>query len=116
MIEGTLIGTAFLISTSFWIGASLFFYALTYFLDIKLDLVEILSRVGYSLFSYCIILLSFVFHFPHFTSFFGKHLFMFLFGGLSSFNLSRFFCSRTSKRFFFFFLQFILIFFFFIFF
>eukprot|EP01091_Cochliopodium_minus_P005471 TRINITY_DN15389_c0_g1_i1.p1 TRINITY_DN15389_c0_g1~~TRINITY_DN15389_c0_g1_i1.p1 ORF type:complete len:337 (+),score=86.69 TRINITY_DN15389_c0_g1_i1:62-1012(+) len=100
VIEGTLIGSSFLISSSFWIGSSLFFYSLTYFFSINLGLAEILSKVGYSLFSYCIILLSFVFHFPSFSSFVGKHIFLFIFGGLSSFTLSKYFASKSTRQYF----------------
>ncbi|EDV29561.1 uncharacterized protein TRIADDRAFT_8856, partial [Trichoplax adhaerens] len=56
--EGTLFGTAFGISFSYWFGASIFYYAIAFLCSTKISFIEMLSLTGYALFGTCLCLLS----------------------------------------------------------
>ena len=95
--EGTLIGTAFFTSSSYWIGTSLFYYTFAYLFSANVSVVEVFSKVGYSFFGFSLTLLSLLFHLPHLI---GSYLFFFSFGFLSSLRLTSFLAGRTGKKYF----------------
>ena len=93
--EGTIIGSAFVTSSSYWLGTSFFYFILTYLFSSKVSFFELLNKVGYSLFGFCLTLLSFIMHLPHLV---GSYLVFFLFGLLSSIKLCLFFGERSGKK------------------
>jgi len=92
--DGTLMGTAFGLCFTYWFGASGLLLGLAYFCNIQLRLLQILSLLGYAMFSHCLVLLlSTVIHTHH------SHLFFYflwlVFGGLSALRLVAVFVGRT---------------------
>lgn len=55
--DGTLIGSAFFVCFSYWIGSSVFFSSFSYVFNSTITLFNYLDIIGYSLFSHCIVLL-----------------------------------------------------------
>ena len=92
--DGTLMGTAFGLCFTYWFGASGLLFGLAYFCNIQLRLLQILSLLGYAMFSHCVVLfLSTVIHTHHTHLFF--YLVWFVFGGLSALRLVGVFVART---------------------
>lgn len=55
--DGTLIGSAFFVCFTYWIGTSFFFSSTSYITSSSLTLFNYLDLIGYSLFSHCLVLL-----------------------------------------------------------
>eukprot|EP00043_Microstomoeca_roanoka_P002689 m.39786 g.39786 ORF g.39786 m.39786 type:complete len:271 (+) comp11654_c0_seq1:285-1097(+) len=56
--EGTLIGTSFAVSFGYWISLAGIMYAFGFIFNTNVTVIELLAVTGYSLFSYCVVLLS----------------------------------------------------------
>ncbi|XP_064601118.1 protein YIPF3-like [Liolophura sinensis] len=95
--EGTLMGTAFGVCFTYWLGASTFIWFLCYVCNTHMAFVQILSMVGYALFGHCLVLfLGTIIHTSH------DHLFFYILwaivGGLSSLRMASLVISRTSGQ------------------
>lgn len=55
--DGTLIGTAFFLTFSYWLGTAGLLSSASFVCNSSLGLVNYLSLIGYSLFSHCVVLL-----------------------------------------------------------
>eukprot|EP01147_Barroeca_monosierra_P004709 gene4709-6816_t len=56
--EGTLIGTSFAVSFGYWVTLTGIMYAFGFVFNTNVTILELLTVTGYSLFSYCIVLLT----------------------------------------------------------
>ncbi|XP_052064299.1 protein YIPF3-like isoform X1 [Mytilus californianus] len=95
--EGTLMGTAFGVCFTYWIGGAVFVWVLSYISNVHIALLQIMSMMGYGLFGPCIVLfLSTIIHTSH------DHLFFYsmwaIFGGLSSLRMISIILSRTQGK------------------
>ncbi|XP_031434967.1 protein YIPF3 [Clupea harengus] len=89
--EGTLMGTAIGTCFGYWLGVSAFIYFLAYLCNAQITMLQMLSLLGYGLFSHCVVL--FVTYNVHFHSLF--YLLWLLFGGLSTLRMVAVLISRT---------------------
>ncbi|KAL3841565.1 hypothetical protein ACJMK2_019688 [Sinanodonta woodiana] len=92
--EGTLMGTAFGVCFTYWIGASSFVWFLCYVCNCHMTMLQILSMMGYGLFGHCIVIfLGTIIHTSH------DHLFFYIlwtvFGGISTLRMVCIVISRT---------------------
>lgn len=92
--EGTLIGTAFGTCFGYWIGCGTLTWLVAYVSNTHITYFQIISMMGYSLTSHCIVvLLSTVIHTSH------DHMFFYVlwgvFGGLSTLRMLSILVSRT---------------------
>lgn len=55
--DGTLIGSAFFVCFSYWIGSSFLYSSFSYVFNSSITLFNYLDIIGYSLFSHCVVLL-----------------------------------------------------------
>eukprot|EP00055_Hartaetosiga_balthica_P011085 m.49376 g.49376 ORF g.49376 m.49376 type:complete len:250 (+) comp7447_c2_seq1:89-838(+) len=88
--EGTVIGTSFAVSFGFWFTLSGILYAFGFVFNTAVSVMELLAVTGYSLFSYCLVLLT--------THFVGHGTFYFawlVLGTLGALNLGLVLRSRT---------------------
>lgn len=92
--EGTLIGTAFGTCFGYWIGCGTIVWLVAYVCNTHLAFLQLLSMLGYSLSSHCIVvLLSTLIHTAHDHMFF--YLLWGIFGGLSTLRMASILFSRT---------------------
>jgi hypothetical protein len=87
-------GTAFGLCFTYWFGSSGLLFGMAYFFNTQLRLLQILSLLGYAMFSHCVVLfLSTVIHTYH------SHLFFYaiwiVFAGLAALRLVAIFMART---------------------
>ncbi|WAR02962.1 YIPF3-like protein [Mya arenaria] len=92
--EGTLMGTAFGVCFTYWLGASGLIWVLSYVCNTHLALIQILSMMGYGLGSHCLVIfLGTIIHTSH------DHLFFYslwaVLGGLSTLRMVSIILSRT---------------------
>ncbi|XP_053384281.1 protein YIPF3-like isoform X3 [Mercenaria mercenaria] len=92
--EGTLMGTAFGVCFTYWLGASGLVWVLTYVCNTHLTLIQILSMMGYGLGSHCVVIfLGTMIHTSH------DHLFFYalwaIVCGLSTLRMVSIILSRT---------------------
>ena len=92
--EGTLIGTAFGTCFGYWIGCGTIVWLVAYVCNTHLAFLQLLSMLGYSLTSHCVVvLLSTLIHTAHDHMFF--YLLWGIFGGLSTLRMASILISRT---------------------
>jgi len=92
--EGTLMGTAFGMCFTYWIGTSSFVWFVAYVCNINLAILQVLSMIGYALFGHCIVLfLGTVIHTSHDHVFF--YLLWAVLGGLSTARMATIVMYRT---------------------
>ncbi|XP_063046972.1 protein YIPF3 [Engraulis encrasicolus] len=89
--EGTLMGTAIGTCFGYWLGVSSFIYFLAYLCNAQITMLQMLSLLGYGLFSHCVVL--FVTYSVHFHSLF--YLLWLVIGGLSTLRMVAVLISRT---------------------
>jgi len=94
--EGTLMGTAIGVCFGYWVGASGFYYFLSYLCNSHITLLQIFSLVGYALFSHCICI--FFATLTHGASHGIFFLALITLGGLSSLKIFAVFVSRTWSK------------------
>lgn len=92
--EGTLMGTAFGVCFTYWLGASGLVWVLGYVCNTHLTLIQILSLLGYGMAGHCVVIfLGTIIHTSH------DHLFFYLLwavlGGLSTLRMVSVVISRT---------------------
>ncbi|XP_067951462.1 protein YIPF3-like [Watersipora subatra] len=92
--EGTLIGTAFGTCFGYWIGCGTLAWLVSYVCNTHITYLQIISMIGYSLASHCIVVfLSTIIHTSH------DHMFFYtlwgVFGGLSTLRMVSILLSRT---------------------
>ncbi|KAK3103022.1 hypothetical protein FSP39_015818 [Pinctada imbricata] len=92
--EGTLMGTAFGVCFTYWLGAAGLMWFLCFVCNTRISAVQILSLLGYGLSSHCVvILLGTVIHTSH------DHIFFYclwaIIGGLSTLRMVSVVLSRT---------------------
>ncbi|KAK6191451.1 hypothetical protein SNE40_003138 [Patella caerulea] len=95
--EGTLMGTAFGVCFIYWFGASGLVWVLSYICGVRIAMLQILSLIGYALFSHCIVLfLGTVIHTSH------DHMLFYVtwavIGGLSTAKMACVVFSRASGK------------------
>lgn len=89
--EGTLMGTAIGTCFGYWLGVSSFIYFLAYLVNAQITMLQMLSLLGYGLFSHCVVLLiTYNIHF-HFLF----YILWLLIGGLSTLRMVAALLSRT---------------------
>ncbi|ELU02448.1 hypothetical protein CAPTEDRAFT_173547 [Capitella teleta] len=94
--EGTLMGTAFGICFGYWFGIASIMWVLAYVCNTRISMMQLLSLLGYGLFSHCIVLfLGTVWHSSSHASF---YMIWAVFGGLSTVKMVSVLTSRTIGR------------------
>uniref|UniRef100_A0A8C9T7A3 Protein YIPF3 n=1 Tax=Scleropages formosus TaxID=113540 RepID=A0A8C9T7A3_SCLFO len=89
--EGTLMGTAIGTCFGYWLGVSSFIFFLAYLCNAQITMLQMLSLLGYGLFSHCVVL--FVTYNVHFHSLF--YILWLVIGGLSTLRMVAALISRT---------------------
>lgn len=92
--EGTLLGTALVVCSTYWLLSSLFFYFLGYLFSMSITLLGFVSLIGYSLFGTCLSLLIHCF----LAGTWIDHAGMLVFGGASALTLGVIFFSHTNNK------------------
>lgn len=85
--DGTLIGTAFFVCFSYWIGTSFMASSTSFVCNSSISLFNFLSLIGYSLFSHCVVMLIGTFIHTSFDHFIFYFLWLVL-GGASGLKLA----------------------------
>uniref|UniRef100_A0A914V3C6 Protein YIPF n=1 Tax=Plectus sambesii TaxID=2011161 RepID=A0A914V3C6_9BILA len=95
--DGTLVGTAFVTCFSYWLFTSIAIYTLCYIFTCDVQMVQVFSLLGYSLFGHCIVvLLTAVFHPVHSHLFF--YALLMIFAGPSCARMAVFLASKTREK------------------
>ncbi|XP_069132723.1 protein YIPF3-like isoform X2 [Argopecten irradians] len=95
--EGTLMGTAFGVCFTYWIGASGFIWFLSFVCNTRLSMLQIMSMLGYGLFGHCIVIfLGTIIHTSHDHVFF--YLLWAIFGGATTLKMVGIVVTRTSGQ------------------
>ncbi|XP_015218423.1 protein YIPF3 isoform X1 [Lepisosteus oculatus] len=89
--EGTLMGTAIGTCFGYWLGVASFIYFLAYLSNAQITMLQMLSLLGYGLFSHCLVL--FITYNVHFHSLF--YILWLVIGGLSTLRMVAALISRT---------------------
>lgn len=95
--DGTLMGSALGVCFMYWLGTSALVTLVAYVCSIRIVMLQVLSMIGYGMFSHCIVLfLGTVIHTSH------DHLFFYLLwaivGGLSALRMACIIMSRASGK------------------
>ncbi|CAD5121016.1 DgyrCDS9559 [Dimorphilus gyrociliatus] len=95
--EGTLMGTAFAVCFGYWIGTSSFVWVLSYVCNSRIQLVQIMSMIGYALFAHCLVLgFGTIWHSGHDHGLF--YLLWLILGGLSTVKMVCILLGRTNGQ------------------
>ncbi|CAF1050708.1 unnamed protein product [Brachionus calyciflorus] len=92
--DGTLIGTAFFVCFTYWIGVSFLASSTSFICNSSVSLFNYLSLIGYSLFSYCVVLFIGTFIHTSFDHFIFYSLWLLL-GGASGLKLANIMFTNT---------------------
>lgn len=95
--DGTLMGSAIGVCFTYWLGASLLVWFLSYVCSLHLTIVQTLSMIGYGMFGHCLVLfLGTLIHTSH------DHVFFYFLwgtlGGLSTLRMVCIILSRVSAK------------------
>jgi len=96
--DGTLIGSAFFVCFSYWIGSSFLFSSTSYVFNSSITLFNYLDLIGYSLFSHCVVLFIGTFVHSSYDHFIFYFLWIFLCGAAGLKMANVLFCNTEHPQ------------------